>query len=556
MHAHEIAPLLDDVAAQVGPDMAREALYAAELRRRGAPDAVWDHAPPRVDAPRLDADLAELHQQALALRWDGTRFVLDPAGRRASGSFYTPPDVVEHLLDLARCEGRVLDPSCGAGRFVLAAARRVGARNAFGVDTDALAVAICRAGIADLGGDPRQVRLADALLSDLPDDFDLVVGNPPFLDQLDAASALPRDVASALKARLGDVVSAYADVATLFLVRGLRLCRPGGRVAMIQPASLLAAQHAAAARRALGREGALVALWWSGEDVFDAQVRVCAPVIERGAEPGPVRVVTGRAFAHAGVEAPLGDTWAPLVAFHLPPARARTRGRLGDVATATADFRDEYYGLRGAVVEAPDGDLPKLVTTGLVDPCACKWGRAPAHLHRVAYTHPRVDLDRLAPKMRAWAARRGVPKVLVATQTRVIEAWVDADGACIGTTPMISVFADDPWKVAAVLLSPFATRWALENYGGTGMSEDVVKLAARQVLEIPLPDAPWDAAAELVRRAHAGEPGALEAAALAMDEAYGVELRPWWAQRLGRARIRTPKASSATVPSHPTATSP
>jgi SAM-dependent methyltransferase len=527
----DLAPLLDRIAHDVGPADAVAALWAAELRRRGAPDAVWDVAPPRVTAPPLDGDLAELHQAALALSWDGARFVADARGRRAAGSFYTPPDVVERLLDLAGAEGRVLDPACGTGRFVLAAARRVGARNVGGVDLDPLAVAICRAELVALGGEPGQIVHGDGLLAPIPENWDLVVGNPPFLDQLDADSALTRGRATALRLALGDVVTAYADVATLFLVRGLRLCRPGGRVAMIQPASLLAAQHAAPARRALTTEGALVALWWAGEAVFDAQVRVCAPVLARGASPGPVRVVRGRTFDPAGEREAPGETWAPLVAFDLPEARARTRGRLGDFATATADFRDEYYGLRGAVVDSPGGDLPKLVTTGLLDPATLRWGLAPARIHGVAYAHPRVDVARLQGRMATWAARRRVPKVLVATQTRVIEALVDADGSLLGTTPVITVFTERPWHAAAVLLSPFASRWALERFAGAGMGDDVIKLAAKQVLDVPLPDAPWDDAADLVRRAHAGQPDALDAAAAAMDRAYGVDLLAWWRSR-------------------------
>src|SRR5207253_8173936 len=50
----------------------------------------------------------------------------------------------------------------------------------------------------------------------------------------------------------------------------------------------------------------------------------------------------------------------------------RTAGTAGDVAAFGANFRDEYYGMVGAVRDDADG--PPLVTSGLIDPGACAWG--------------------------------------------------------------------------------------------------------------------------------------------------------------------------------------
>ena len=54
----------------------------------------------------------------------------DPETRLALGEFYTPPEVVEFILDAvgylgeATDRGRLLDPSCGSGTFLVAALRR------------------------------------------------------------------------------------------------------------------------------------------------------------------------------------------------------------------------------------------------------------------------------------------------------------------------------------------------------------------------------------------------------------------------------------------------
>ncbi|HAZ18310.1 MAG TPA: hypothetical protein DCY87_06015, partial [Acidimicrobiaceae bacterium] len=67
--------------------------------------------------------------------------------RRRRGAFFTPPDVASALVAEVVQRGTVLDPACGSGVFLLAAARRlleVGAadrrsivrRHLFGADVD------------------------------------------------------------------------------------------------------------------------------------------------------------------------------------------------------------------------------------------------------------------------------------------------------------------------------------------------------------------------------------------------------------------------------------
>jgi hypothetical protein len=210
----------------------------------------------------------------------------------------------------------------------------------------------------------------------------------------------------------------------------------------------------------------------------------------------------------------------------VPAVDVTTGSVLGDIATATADFRDQYYGLIGAVSD--DGQGPPLVTSGLIDVGASAWGTRPARFARTTYRAPRVALDRLSPDLREWAARRLVPKVLVATQTPVIEAVVDAHGLWLPSVPVITVMGADPWAIAAVLSSPVASAWLAARTLGTGLSPSVLRPTARLLLTLPVPDRPWDEAATFL---HARD---VFRAAHAMGDAYGThEADAWW-----RARIR------------------
>lgn len=363
------------------------------------------------------------------------------------------------------------------------------------------------------------VHTGDALTSEpWPVRPDVVVGNPPF------RSPLRRGV-SGRDDRLGP----YADVATAFLLRSLDEVAPGGVVALLLPASFLAARDAAPARRLVGERAELLDVWRPPARFAGAAVHVCAVVL---------RADTGTAPA---------GSWSSLVS-DAPDVPVVAHGRLGDGFEVAADFRAQYYAVAPHVVDGAGDDpsrFPPLVTSGLVDPAECTWGTRPARHGGRRWQAPRVDLDGLGDAGHgAWAARRLVPKVVVATQTRVVEAAVDETGAWLPSVPLVSVTgpADRLWHAAAALLSPVTTAGALRRAAGAALGPDHIKLGAPQVRDLPLPaeGGDWDAAAAAVRAASSAPTAAyrrraLLAAATASCAAYGVPpggLVEWWAARL------------------------
>ncbi len=521
---------------------------------------------------------------------------LDKAARQLSGAFYTPPDVADGVMALAIADGSiapprrptVCDPAVGGAAFLLAAARRLAASGhsrrvilqdlLWGADIDADAVAVARAALRAWGAedgaaiDPPHLVVADPLALGVeawPDapaaGFDVVVGNPPFLSPLDAETPRAADHACRLQALAGTSVAPYADTAALFLLTACHLAAPGGRVAMILPESILAARDAGPVRRAVLAQAALVGLWWAGEAVFDAGVQVCAPVLQLGGpQPDQCRLWRGRHFDpvtsvavdHARLDD--GGSWSPLL--------ARLRGApevmLGDgpalatIAAATAGFREQFYGVAPFVGEAPPEGTPTLtaplVTAGLIDPLRCRWGLVDARFAGRRWRAPAVDLDGLGatdPRLAAWASERRVPKVVVATQTRVVEAAVDLEGSWWPSVPTIAVTPlsgqqADLWALAAVLSAPPVSAWALGHYGGTALSGDAIKLSARQILAIPLPEGAeeWAIGALEAEVAHAaalsgdatGWRAALGRLGRAMTDAYGAsdDVLAWWESRL------------------------
>lgn len=381
--------------------------------------------------------------------------------RKQLGAWYTPPSLVQAIVREAVLPGArsVLDPACGDGRFLTA----TGLPEQTGVDIDPTTPYLHDDSLQRDWGDQR---------------FDVVVGNPPFLNQL--ATATTRGGRS----RFGG--GPYADAAAEFLALAVRLARPGGRVGLVLPQSLLAARDAAPIRAAVDDAAALRWMWWSDSLLFDASVRVWAGVWEVGGRPGRVRRATGDDF-HPLPSVPMPRHWSALITGATGPEPEDDDGglRLGDIATFTADFRDQYYGLVGAVGDDVDG--PPLVTCGLIDPGRCRWGERPVRFAKQRFEAPQVALDRLSPKMQQWASQRLVPKILIANQTRVIEAVHDAAGAWLPSVPVITCLTDDPQRVLAVLSSPAATAWVHDRAAGSGLAAGTVRVTPALLASIPLP---------------------------------------------------------------------
>jgi len=150
----EVPPLNGDLFAHQELDEAlitnRDLLSAFEHL------CVYDHPPRRVNYAALDTEeLGSVYESLLELHprveWCSNRplFCMEAHGeeRRSTGSHYTPPELVapliQHALEpvlqerLAACRTdaeketailnlKVLDPACGSGHFLLAAARRLG----------------------------------------------------------------------------------------------------------------------------------------------------------------------------------------------------------------------------------------------------------------------------------------------------------------------------------------------------------------------------------------------------------------------------------------------
>lgn len=282
----------------------------AALRRywialREAENCSWEiHPSPIASSFPLDPSAAQLSAE---IGESLAGFSVDRAGyligtlytamlpedvRSQWGAYYTPPGLVERLLEMAQeagfdwSKGTAIDPACGGGAFLAPVALRMwkhhrGGSPEFvlrniasrlqGIELDPFAgwmsqvlleaavLPLCmKAGIRM----PNAVLIADTLVAPPEKSFDLVVGNPPY----GRVSLTPE-----LRQRYARSLYGHANLYGLFTDLAVRLARPGGVIAYVTPASFLGGQYFKSLRDLLSREAPPCAMDFVAdrEGVFD-----------------------------------------------------------------------------------------------------------------------------------------------------------------------------------------------------------------------------------------------------------------------------------------------
>ncbi len=195
--------------------------------------------------------------------------------RKARGAFFTPPELSAYISRwaLRSPADRVLEPSCGEAAFLLAAAHRLDELGApldpqqlTGVELHDRSAAAARRAL-ERAGRPAAVRVADFF--DVPGrrDFDVVIGNPPYV-RYQGFSGSMRAASRQAALRGGVGLTALASSWAAFTVHSAEFLRPGGRLGLVLPAELLTVNYAADVRRYLMRSFGRVRLVLFTERVF------------------------------------------------------------------------------------------------------------------------------------------------------------------------------------------------------------------------------------------------------------------------------------------------
>lgn len=173
--------------------------------------------------------------------------------RKTLAMYFTPPSLSEYVLDRVESFGadfvehRFIDPAAGGASFVGPIALRMierGATSSFitealhGVEIDPALAEFARAAAHSVIGRPvdHMITCGDGLVQGQSGKFDAVIGNPPY-----------RVLTPAQRKRMPvwakPVLGNYANLYSLFILRGLQLLRENGLLAFLVPTSFITGNY-------------------------------------------------------------------------------------------------------------------------------------------------------------------------------------------------------------------------------------------------------------------------------------------------------------------------
>jgi adenine-specific DNA-methyltransferase len=168
--------------------------------------------------------------------------VLHGRERRALGQFFTPLSIGRAIAAwlLAEEPRMLLDPACGSGSLLAAAAQeRTGRTRFVGVDVDPLAIAMASANATLRRVSDLELHTRNFLTEDVGEQPDAVVCNPPFTRHHALTRDAKRAIHEGFSRRLGLDISQLASLHVLFLVRAIEVSTDDARLAFITPAHWL-----------------------------------------------------------------------------------------------------------------------------------------------------------------------------------------------------------------------------------------------------------------------------------------------------------------------------
>jgi hypothetical protein len=509
--------------------------------------------------------------------------------RKASGSYYTPSAIVAYILQNTLIRQltetsvplKLLDPACGGGVFLLSAYQllldwylkkylqcstiwsqpiqqndsgewcltleersRILHDHIYGIDIDPNAVAITKLGLelqrlaGTLTRSPsnlsQNIICDNTLFRQVHEAcFDVVVGNPPYLDSEWMTTHLP-DWRSYCVAQYQTAIGNW-DLFCVFIEKALMLCKPGGFTSLVVPNKLAAADYAAAARSLLTQKATLLALRdYSKTSAFSASVYPLVYVAQKKQSDTRSNIqINAQSDAQfdaqfdaqldTSLDANYQTVWYERMS-HLEqveaayplkvPAAAASQSpwlltqhpqqvelisrlsqfpQLASIAQITgAATVAEAYAMQPWIQDSALTDGIPLVNSGTIDRYRLLWGEKPMRYLGQSYRYPIIPIaaiEQLPPQRYQQATQ---PKIIVAGMTRSLECALDAAGKIWAGKSTTLIRAIDPALDLRYLLGILNSRliqvYFASHFAGNQLQGGYLRVGAPQLRKLPVPE--------------------------------------------------------------------
>ena len=337
--------------------------------------------------------------------------------------------------------------------------------------------------------------------------FDVVIGNPPYVDSEWMAEHLPtwrRYCAQHYQTATGNW-----DLFCVFVEKAFHLCKPEGLTSFVVPNRLSSATYAATVRRLLTQQNQLLSLRdYSRVPLFSAAVYPIVYVAQKQAPNlrSPVQYERMNITTKGTIACTVSQTLDYQRYFSQPdkpwilsgslqgadlcdrlqaqfPALASMATVLGAATVA------EAYQIQALIAETrqPATTDLKVINSGTIDRYRALWGQKVLRYLGQSYQHPVIHVSEhngLPPKRQQQARQ---PKIIVAGMTQMLECVIDLEGAFLaGKSTVILFTTANLYYLLALLNSRLMTFYYRSLFGGNCLKGGYLRIGPAQLRSLPI----------------------------------------------------------------------
>jgi adenine-specific DNA-methyltransferase len=171
------------------------------------------------------------------------------------GQVFTPAEIVDRMIGLMRRRGRTLEPACGDGAFL--GRLQDSLEHVVGIEFDARLA-------------PAGAHILDFFAYPETEQFDTIIGNPPYVKARDILPETGRHLSSQL-------LNGHSNLYLHFIEKCVRHLKPGGELIFITPRDFLKATGSAQLNTWLYDHGTITDFFDLGDTrIFSGAVPNCA----------------------------------------------------------------------------------------------------------------------------------------------------------------------------------------------------------------------------------------------------------------------------------------
>lgn len=335
---------------------------------------------------------------------------------------------------------------------------------------------------------------------DVKDGFDIVIGNPPYIDSETMKNNMPR-MRSIYKS-LYSAAKGNWDIYIIFIERGMQLMAMGGVETFIVPDKLIAAKYAQELRNLINKSFSLLTLRdYSNVNVFEAFVYPCVFLIQNKKLDTHVLFQTMNKIDSVSSESYINKDvfkndilWDKYflskeiqsIILKINSFQPLSTLNVNICGAATVS---EAYEIKHIIEEYNNSETNyfKFINTGTIDSYKSYWGEKHTQYIKNSYLRPVVkdfDLKRLSQRRYKQSIS---PKIIVAGMSLGFEAFYDSGQYIAGkSTSLILGDSVDLKYYTAIINSKLLSFWLSICFNSLKMSGGYINVGVNEIGSIPV----------------------------------------------------------------------